>query len=212
MHHWRNNMKPYENSISRYFLAILMLIYPIVLMGADVYGPKPFHQILDSELTDPWSPNPINQVQNREHVLLLDAGTMSHCLTVDPADPSLLGVGDVSALTSGSGTYGNAMRSMFQILDLNTAVLATESLTGTYTLHPWLASYHALDADVDTGSASADFVVIRDKNSLYMTEQSTIAFLVFTLSGSPSSTTVKATSRYFYNASSDSANYKNTGL
>ena len=201
-------MKPYENSISRYFLAILMLIYPIVLMGADVYGPKPFHQILDSDLTDPWSPNPIDQIQNREHVLLLDAGTMSHCLTVDPADPSLLGVGDVSALTSGSGTYGNAMRSMFQILDLNTAVLATESLTGTYTLHPWLASYHALDADVDTGSASADFVVIRDKNSLYMTEQSTIAFLVFTLSGSPSSTTVKATSRYFYNASSDSANYE----
>ena len=201
-------MKPYENSISRYFLAILMLIYPIVLMGADVYGPKPFHQILDSDLTYPWSPNPIDQIQNREHILLLDAGTMSHCLTVDPADPSLLGVGDVSALTSGSGTYGNAMRSMFQILDLNTAVLATESLTGTYTLHPWLASYHALDADVDIGSASADFVVIRDKNSLYMTEQSTIAFLVFTLSGSPSSTTVKATSRYFYNASSDSANYE----
>ena len=201
-------MKPYENSISRYFLAILMLIYPIVLMGADVYGPKPFHQILDSDLADPWSPNPINQIQNREHVLLLDAGTMSHCLTVDPADVSLLGVGDVSALTSGSGTYGNAMRSMFQILDLNTAVLATESLTGTYTLHPWLASYHALDADVDIGSASADFVVIRDKNSLYMTEQSTIAFLVFTLSGSPSSTIIKATSRYFYNTSSDSANYE----
>ena len=201
-------MKPYENSISRYFLAILMLIYPIVLMGADVYGPKPFHQILDSDLTYPWSPNPIDQIQNREHILLLDAGTMSHCLTVDPADPSLLGVGDVSVLTSGSGTYGNAMRSMFQILDLNTAVLATESLTGTYTLHPWLASYHALDADVDTGSASADFVVIRDKNSLYMTEQSTIAFLVFTLSGSPSSTIIKATSRYFYNTSSDSANYE----
>ena len=201
-------MKPYENSISRYFLAILMLIYPIVLMGADVYGPKPFHQILDSDLTDPWSPNPIDQIQNREHILLLDAGTMSHCLTVDPADPSLLGVGDVSALTSGSGTYGNAMRSMFQILDLNTAVLATESLTGTYTLHPWLASYHALDADEDIGSASADFVVIRDKNSLYMTEQSTIAFLVFTLSGSPSSTIIKATSRYFYNTLSDSANYE----
>ena len=61
---------------------------------------------------------------------------------------------------------------------------------------------------VDAGSASADFVVIRDKNSLYMTEQSTIAFLVFPLSGSPSSTTVKATSRYFYNTSSDSANYE----
>ena len=102
-------MKTYENIISRYCLGILMLIYPIGIMGADLYGPKPFNQIVESDLTDTWSPSPIGEIQNREHVLLVDAGTMSHCLTVDPSDPSLLGAGDVSILTSGTGTYGNAM-------------------------------------------------------------------------------------------------------
>ena len=133
----------------KYTLSILSLLLPLKILAADVYGPKPFNQILGSDLTKTWSPAPISAIQNREHVLLVDAETMSNCLTVDPSDPSLLGVGDVSVLTGGTGTYGNAVRSMFQVLDLNTAVLATESLTGTYTIHPWLASYHAIDADAD---------------------------------------------------------------
>ncbi len=55
---------------------------------------------------------------------------------------------------------------------------------------------------------SANSIIIRDKNSFYMAEQSTIAFLVFTLAGTASSTTVQATSRYFYNTSLDSAIYE----
>ena len=199
------------NKLVRLFFllpALAILIPTTDLFGIDVYGPKPFHQILDSDLTKTWSPASVSAIQNREHVLLVDAGTMSYCLTLDPSDPSSLGVGDVSVLTGGTGTYGNVVRSMFQVLDLNTAVLATESLTGTYTLHPWLASYHAIDADADIASGSASSVVIRDKNSFYMAEQSTIAFLVFTLAGTPSSTTVQATSRYFYNTSLDPAIYE----
>ena len=180
------------------FPVLAILIPTTDLFGSDVYGPRPFHQILDSDLTKTWSPASVSAIQNREHVLLVDAGTMSYCLTVDPSDPSSLGVGDVSVLTGGTGTYGNAVRSMFQVLDLNTAVLATESLTGTYTIHPWLASYHAIDADADIASGSASSVVIRDKNSFYMAEQSTIAFLVFTMSGTPSSTKIQATDRYMY--------------
>ena len=186
----------------KYILSILSLLLPSKILAADVYGPKPINQILGSDLTKTWSPAPISTIQNLEHVLFVDTGTMSNCLTVDPSDPSLLGVGDVSVLTGGTGTYGNAVRSMFQVLDLNTAVLATESLTGTYTIHPWLASYHAIDADADIASGSASSVVIRDKNSFYMAEQSTIAFLVFTLAGTASSTTILATSRFFYNPGS----------
>ena len=182
--------------------ALAILVPTADLFGSDVYGPRPFNQILGSDLSETWSPAPVSAIQNREHVLLVDAETMSNCLTVDPSDPSSLGVGDVSVLTGGTGTYGNAVRSMFQVLDLNTAVLATESLTGTYTIHPWLASYHAIDADADIASGSASAVVIRDKNSFYMAEQYTIAFLVFTLTGTASSATVQATSRYFYNTGS----------
>ena len=193
-------MKVYNKMFVRSCLGILMLIYPISIMGADVYGPKPFNQIAESNLTETWSPSFVSSIQNREHVLLVDI-TETYCLTVS-SDLSSLGVGDVSALTGGTGTYGNAMRSMFQILDLNTAVLATESMTGTYTIHPWLASYHAIDADADIASVSANSIIIRDKNSFYMAEQSTIAFIVFTLAGTASSTTVQATSRYFYNTGS----------
>ena len=191
-------MKYSAGELIKYTLSILSLLLPLKILAADVYGPKPFDQILESGLTETWSPASVSAIQNREHVLLVDAETMSYCLTVDPSDPSSLGVGDVSVLTGGTGTYGNAVRSMFQVLDLNTAVLATESLTGTYTIHPWLASYHAIDADADIASGSASSVVIRDKNSFYMAEQSTIAFLVFTMSGTPSSTKIQATDRYMY--------------
>ena len=103
------------------------------MLATDVYGPKPFNQIVESNFTNTWSPSPIGSIQNREHVLLIDAETMAKCLTVDSSDPYLLGVGDVFTLSGGTGTYGNVMRSIFQILDLNTAVLSTESLTNTYT-------------------------------------------------------------------------------
>ena len=195
-------MKYSAGELIKYTLSILSLLLPLKILAADVYGPKPFDQILESGLTETWSPNAISSIQNRGHVLLVDAETMSNCLAVDSSDPSLLGVGDVSVLIGGTGTYGNAVRSMFQILDLNTAVLATESLTGTYTIHPWLASYHAIDTDVVSGSGSANSIIIRDKNSFYMAEQSTIAFLVFTMAGTASSTTVQATGRYFYNTGS----------
>ena len=104
-------MKMYGKMFFRYCLAILMLIYPINIMGIDVYGPKSFNQIVESDLTETWSLGSISSIQNREHVLLVDI-TETYCLTVS-SDLSSLGVGDVFALTGGTGTYGNAMRSMF---------------------------------------------------------------------------------------------------
>ena len=60
-------------------------------------------------------------------------------------------VGDVSELKSGMATYGDALRSMFQILDLNTASLSSDDLAGVYTIHPMIASYYALDSEMDGG-------------------------------------------------------------
>jgi hypothetical protein len=180
-----------------FIMAVFLL--PAISVGMDVYGPKPFDQILESNLNKTWTPSPISSIQNREHVILIDAATSSFCLKVNESDPSLLEVGDVSVLTAGTGTYGNAMRSMFQLLDLNTSELSTEDLTNTYTIHPWLGSYSAIDANTSSGSQSGSSITVRDKNSFYMLEQETIAFLVFTMTGTSTSTKVKATSRYFYN-------------
>jgi hypothetical protein len=134
-------MRYHVSEFLKYSLNTILLLYPLIIFATDVYGPKPFNQIVESNFTNTWSPNPIGSIQNRKHVLLIDAETLSQCLAVDSSDPFLLGVGDVSVLSGGTGTYGNVMRSIFQILDLNTAVLSTESLTNTYTFHPWLASY-----------------------------------------------------------------------
>ncbi|SVB20190.1 uncharacterized protein METZ01_LOCUS173044, partial [marine metagenome] len=201
-------MTYHVSDLLKYSLYTILLIYPQKMFASDIYGPKPFNQIVESNFTNTWSPSSIGSIQNREHALLIDAETLSQCLTVDSSDPYLLGVGDVSVLSEGMGTYGNVMRSIFQILDLNTAVLSTEGLTNTYTFHPWLASYHAIDADTVSASESAGSIVIRDKNSFYMLEQSTVAFLVFTMTGTPSSTIIQATSRYIYNTELDSAAYE----
>ena len=157
-------MTYHVSDLLKYGLYTILIFYPQNMFATDVYGPKPFNQIVESNFTNIWSPSPIGSIQNREHVLLIDAETLSYCLTIDSSDPYLLGVGDVSVLSEGMGTYGNVMRSIFQILDLNTAVLSTEGLTNTYTFHPWLASYHAIDADTVSSSESAGSIVIRDKN------------------------------------------------
>ena len=82
-------MKYSAGELIKYTLSILSLLLPLKILAADVYGPKPFDQILESGLTETWSPNAISSIQNRGHVLLVDAETMSNCLAVDSSDPSL---------------------------------------------------------------------------------------------------------------------------
>ena len=164
--------------------------------AADVYAPKPFKMVLEDATNKNWTPSSISAVENRAHVVFID-NTGSYCLKAGSDIKGNLVAGDVNALKSGTATYGDALRSMFQLLDLNTATLATDDLTGTYTIHPELASYYAIDTDgVD--------LTIRDKSSFYQTEQSTSAYLVFTISDAAQSSvsyTIKASSRYVYSSS-----------
>ena len=172
------------------------------LFGTDIYGPKPFHQILESDFTETWTPESIPNIENRKHVLLLDTG-MSNCLSVDNSATPNLTVTELSILTGGSGNYGTILQSMFQLLDLNTANLATEDLSDTYTLHPELYSYYAIDADADPNTINSTDLTVRDKSSYYMSEQNTIGFLVFTFTGSSSSSKIQAVKRYIYEINSN---------
>ena len=116
----------------------------------------------------------------------------TYYLKVNSSIQGNLGVGDVSELKNGNATYGDALRSMFQLLDLNTASLASDDLAGVYTIHPLLASYYALDSEMEGGQ-----IKVRDKSSFYSTEQDTISFLVFDLgSSSNEGTIITAVSRY----------------
>jgi hypothetical protein len=153
----------------------------------DVHGPKPFVEILDLELTSTWTPAAISAIENRKHVILLDAATQSNALSISASDPTTL---TVTAMADITDTYGNALRCMFQLLDRNATELATETLTSTYSLHSELSSYSAIDASAVTGSSTAASVIMRDTGSYYRDDQTTVAYLIFTPTGTPSSTTL----------------------
>ena len=113
-----------------------------------------------------------------------------------------LTVHNSTALTSGQGTYGDALRSMFQLQDLYIEELGTESLSNRYTLRPVLASYYAIDANADVNSSTASGLVVRDIKSTYVTDQSIIAYLIFEVIHSGNTTVLKASSRYTFNSTS----------
>ena len=179
-------------------LSLFIISLLTTIFGADIYAPKPLNMVLGDATGKQWTPTSVSAVENRAHVILVD-NTGSYCLKVGSDIKGSLVVGDVSSLKEGTATYGDALRSMFQILDMNTSSLATNSLSGTYTIHPELASYYAIDAD---GSA----LTIRDKASFYQASESTSAYLAFTITDAGQSSisyNVKASSRYVYSASAD---------
>ena len=164
--------------------------------AADVQAPKPFKTIMDDATGKNWIPNPINEIKNRAHVVFLDSNG-DFCLKASENISGSLVVGDIISLMDGTATYSDALRSMFQILDLNTATLATDDLSGTYTIHPELASYYALDTE-------SGVLNVRDKSSFYHREQTTSAYLVFSINVSVGiNHTLQASSRYVYNLSDE---------
>mgnify|MGYP006265335079 FL=1 len=180
--------------ISGLILAGICLIF-----AADVYAPKPFKTIMNDAISKEWTPSSVSSIENRSHVIFID-NTGSYCLQVGLDISGGLTVGDLPPLKDGTASYSDALRSMFQILDLNAASLATNNLTGIYTIHPELASYYAVDADDGA-------LTVRDKSSFYHTNQTTSAYIAFSIDDAPGSSvayTLKASSRYVFNNSNGS--------
>ncbi len=174
------------------FVIALCLILK-TLISQDIYAPKPFNLILEDIIEKEWVPEPLSNLENRSHIVLMD-NSETYCLKVNSSILGNMVIGDVSALKDGTATYGDALRSMFQILDMNTASLASDDLSGVYTIHPMLASYYALDSEMDGGQLK-----VGDKSSFYHTEQDTNSYLVFDFGSlSDGGTIITAVSRYVY--------------
>ena len=152
-----------------------MMVIMCMGFSADVYAPKPFKTIMTNPLGKEWTPNSVSTIENRSHVIFID-NTESYSLQVGTDIMGSLSVQNLDPLKEGTCTYSDALRSMFQILDLNTSSLANDNLAGTYTIHPELASYYAID--VDTESLN---LIVRDKSSYYHAEQDVSAYLAFTI-------------------------------
>ena len=180
-------------------LFINMMVMMCLGYATDVYAPKPFKTIMTDVTGKQWTPSLINTIQNRAHVVLMD-NSETYCLKVNSSILGNMVLGDVNELKNGTCTYGDALMSMFQILDLNTASLASDGLAGVYTIHPMLGSYYALDSEMDGG-----LLKVRDKSSFYHTEQDTNSYLVFDLGSlSNEGTIITAVSRYVYDNESKS--------
>jgi len=133
-------MKQLIKSLSRLIILIGLLL-PTFGVGMDNYGPRPFSQILESDYTSTWTPTEVNP-ENRDYVVILNNEQSSY-LSINLSDDSALSLSEASVITSGSGTYGDVMRGMFQLQDLNIEELFTETLSGAYTIRPVLGIYYA---------------------------------------------------------------------
>ena len=75
-----------------------------VLTGADFHAPAPFAEIVERPCSKSWTPQAISAIENRSHVLILDADTQQYCLSVSEGSMDGLEVVEMSSLTDASAT------------------------------------------------------------------------------------------------------------
>ena len=178
-----------------------MLLLSLKLTGADFYGPAPFVDILNRSFSKSWTPQAISTIENRAHVLILDAATQQYCLSVNNGTMAGLEVVSVSSLTDSSATYGKVLRSMFQMQDVTIETLSADSLTGEYTLRPELMIYYGIDSNSSVGSSTTSSLQVSRIKAVDLTEFTETGYLAFSFSGTSTSTLVQASKRYILNSS-----------
>ena len=178
-----------------------MLFFSLKLSAADFYGPAPFVDILERSFSKSWTPQAISTIENRAHVVILDAATQQYCLSVTSGTMDGLEVVTVSSLTDSSATYGKVLRSMFQMQDVTIETLSTDSLTGEYTLRPELMIYYGIDSNSSDGSGTASSLQISRIKAVDLAEFTETGYLAFSFSGTSSSAVGKASKRFVINSS-----------
>ena len=172
----------------------------------DFYGPKPFNDILTSQINNAtWSPISINSIENKKYIVILDQATQSNVITLNQFNIEQVEMDSISAITGNSGTYGSMLRSIFQIVDKNTHFENDQGggsgtytpLSDTYRLSPILHSYYDLNSD---GSSSA---VITDAGTFYLSQRTNTGYVLLEFTGTSASTKIKALSQWVYDSTSN---------
>ena len=182
-------------------LFLSLLFFSLKLAGADFYGPAPFVDILNRSFSKSWTPQAISTIENRAHVLILDAATQQYCISVTSGTMDGLEVVTVSSLTDSSATYGKVLRSMFQMQDVTIETLSADSLTGEYTLRPELMIYYGIDSNSSDGSSMASSLQVSRIKAVDLTEFTETGYLAFSFTGTSSSAVAQASKRYILNSS-----------
>ena len=185
---------------SIFSLFLSLLFFSLKLAGADFYGPAPFVDILNRSFSKSWTPQAISTIENRAHVLILDAATQQYCLSVNSGTMDGLEVVTVSSLTDSSATYGKVLRSMFQMQDVTIETLSADSLTGEYTFRPELMIYYGIDSNSSDGSSTASSLQVSRIKAVDLTEFTETGYLAFSFTGTSSSAVAQASKRYILNS------------
>ena len=129
------------------FLLLLISSYQIFGQDIDYYGPEPFNEILGNSFNKSWTPATITAIENRKYIVLLDQATISTAVMLDGSDISTIRVNPIDSINGSSSTYSSVMRSIFQIVDINTHLdNRVVPLAGEYRITPILHSYFDLNS------------------------------------------------------------------
>ncbi len=188
------------------FTIIALLSQSLVFSQFDFYGPEQFGDILNNSFTQTWSPSNVSSIENRKYLVILDQATQSKAVMLNNSDKTILEVNSVDSVSGANATYGSMMRSFFQIVDENTHYENDPGagsgpytpLSGVYKLTPLLHGYYNVNSD-STNAANCT-----DGGSYYMDQQANTGYLLLEFTGTPSSTKIRATSQWVYNAAGDS--------
>ncbi|MEQ8473612.1 MAG: T9SS type A sorting domain-containing protein [Marinoscillum sp.] len=177
-------------------LLLIISVIPVSAQDFDYYGPQPFGEILNNSFNFLGTPSSISSIDNKKYVVILDAETKSKLIRIgsDPIGAITMEVSDFDQ----SATYGSLLRSIFQIVDINTHADNNDiPLAGNYRLNPFLHSYYAMNSDDDYN------LICADGGSMFV-EESTNGYVLISFAGSPEAAEIKAISRWEYESTSGS--------
>ena len=87
----------------------------------DFYGPAPFSEIQQSSFSfNTWNQTTIPTIENKRYVIILDEATKTKALMIDNNDKTQINFLSTDSITGANATYGSLMRSIFQLVDINT--------------------------------------------------------------------------------------------
>lgn len=158
----------------------------------DFYGPQSFGELLDLPFEQAWTPQAISSFDNLKYVVILDAASKGTVLSISAEGLGSIQAGASTTIHEGS-TYGALLRSVFQMVDVNTHLDNDETpLAGQYQVKPFLHSYYSVNAN---GTEA----LVADAGTFHVPESGEQGYLVIEFTGTTEDALIKAVNQFAYN-------------
>ena len=187
-------------------ITLSFLLAPFILCAQfDFHGPATFDHILSQKIDASWTPSAISAIENRKYVVILDEQTQSKAIMIGVNDKSILKIQSIDSIVGGEASYGSAMRSVFQVVDKNSALENDPGagsgpytpLSETYKVSPLMHSYFNLNSN------SNDKAIVTDRGTYYVFEEANTGYLIVDFIGAANSSIIKAVSKWKYDSNSE---------